>query len=170
MHMDVKMSRFVALRGEYALPVNVKAGRIEILRAAAQGIYDNLIQYLELPIWSFTDIDGQQMPYVSVGSIEGEQFRLRNVSDFVAGAHGLSFAINIVFDEAVDQFPKAFILFMLTVDEQNDVLTVTSHSTTKGPVVFTGSDFTPISAHIHEILCTELLIFKGLPTPVELTS
>jgi hypothetical protein len=165
-----KMSRFEALRDAYALPTDVKPGRTEILRAAVQGIYENFVLFMETPVWSFKDLDGLDMPYISIGRIEGGEFRLGKAEDFAVSSEGVNFSINIVIDEAVDQFPKAHIHFCLTVDEHDGALTVTSHSAASGPVVFTGADFTPVSQHLHEIFCSELAAFKSMHPPVALTT
>ena len=155
------MSRYVALRDGYAVPVAPQLGRTLILRKAVQGVFDNLVLFLELPTWSFTDLDGQQMPYVSVGRIEGGEFRLRTIDDFVAKGDGLSFSLNVVLDEAVDKFPKAHIFFSFTVDDNKGVLTVVSHSADGGPFIIKDFDFTPVSEHIYKVIHSELVNFKG---------
>ncbi|WP_139348060.1 MULTISPECIES: hypothetical protein [Pseudomonas] len=164
-----EMSRFGALREKYTLPSNVEQGRAEALRSAVQGIYENLVLFLEIPTWSFTDLDGQQMPYISVGRLEGGEFRLGTVEDLVVGLNGMNFSINVVIDEAVDQFPKAHIHFSFTVNEQNGELTVISHSAASGPAVFTGDDFTPISQHLYEVMRGELAVFQGSSVSIAAT-
>jgi hypothetical protein len=161
------MSRYEALRNGYAAPVAPQLGRTLILRKAAQGILDNLVLFLELPTWSFTDLDGQQMPYVSVGRIEGGEFRLGTIEDFVATGNGLSFSLNVVVDEAADKFPKAHIIFSFTVDDNDGVLTVFNHSADGGPFIIKDLDFTAVSEHIYKVLHSELLDFKGFTATEE---
>lgn len=153
------MSKYAALRREYAFPTPRKLGDTPRLRRAAQGLLDNLTLFLDLPIRCFTDLDGLEMPYLSLGRIENGQFRLGKIEDFVAWYDGLNFTINIVLDKAADQFPKAYICFNFTVDEQDGALTVISHSAPGGPFIINESDFTPVSEHIYNVIRTELASF-----------
>jgi len=158
------MSNYATLRHKYLLAVDRNLRRTPILRKAAQGIIESLDLFLDLPIKSFTDLDGLEMPYLSLGRIEVDQFRPSQIENFVAGNDGLMFSIHIVLDEAADLFPKAYICFNFTVDETNGILTVTSHSAVGGPFIINGSDFSPVSEHIYNVVLAELGTFDWQPT------